>query len=150
MTRLKLTTLSLLLLMPLGLIACLAGQQESTTAPAVSIAILGIDASTGRATIRVKNQLDRPVFLQGQPDAGVGFLIQKRNAGSGGSSAQRLTPLAQNLGPGQLRLEGGKTLDFDYDAGPPPTTFRVGILSSPSMDRDQWILAWSVWWDCAG
>ena len=150
--RRTMTAFGLLVLIPLALISCFARQEGGHSDAAASVGIVGINASTGKARIRVTNRLERPIIIQGQPETGVGYVLQKKQMGGDNSTGQQhyFTPASQNLGPGTMRLEKGGTLDFDYDAGPPPTAFRVGILYSITPDPEQWILAWSSWWERAG
>jgi hypothetical protein len=109
----------------------------------------------------VENRGKRPVWLQAQPEQGVGFIVQKKvvkviqvstATRPGVVSSNVLSPISENPGSEEIRLEAGNSVDFDYSTGDPPFAFRIGILYSTTRAQTggDWNLAWSGWLEHRG
>jgi|GEM_PF-4260762 len=115
--------------------------------PAVTVSLKQIgDVSKGQQTYKIQNRLDQPVWLQAQPESGMGHFIQKQELKDGKWAGQLSVPQAINLGSRLVKLAGGETLDFVYDSGTSPTGFRLGVMYSLTQDGDQWTLVWGPWY----
>ena len=144
----KLLAASPFALVALGSLACSSQcYADDLAQPAVTLSLKQVNASTGRHTYTVQNHLDRPVWLQAQPESGMGYFIQERERKDGRRTGQLSAPRATNLGSRSVKLAAGEALDFVYESGTSPAGFRLGVMYSLTRDGDPWTLVWGSWHD---